>query len=90
MICKMFQVVPLCSRWTFAQNIKFYPQNVFFGARAGCGDATSLYKNLVKNTKTYLTSIGSRFRSPFFLCLIQNLKAVAMGLVAAIAFFLAK
>jgi hypothetical protein len=34
-----------------------------------------------------LTSIGSRFRSPFFLCLIQNAKAVAMGVVAAIAFF---
>jgi hypothetical protein len=34
-----------------------------------------------------LTPIGSRFRSPFFLCLIQNLKAVAMGVVAAITFF---
>jgi hypothetical protein len=34
-----------------------------------------------------LTSEGRRFRSPFFLCLIQNLKAVTMGVVASIEFF---
>jgi hypothetical protein len=34
-----------------------------------------------------LTSVGLRFRSPFFLCPIQNLKAVAMGVVTARALF---
>jgi hypothetical protein len=71
----------------FRTKYKVLPPKHVFGAQAGCGDVTSLYKNLVKNTKACLTSIGSRFRSPFFLCLIQNLKAVAMGVVAAIAFF---
>jgi hypothetical protein len=30
-LCKMFQVIPQCSRWTFAQNKKFCRQNVFWG-----------------------------------------------------------
>jgi hypothetical protein len=34
-----------------------------------------------------LTSESKRFRSPFFLCLIQILKAVAMGVVASIELF---
>jgi hypothetical protein len=34
-----------------------------------------------------LTFIGRRFRSPFFLCLTQILKAVTTGVVAAIALF---
>jgi hypothetical protein len=35
------------------KNKKFYPQNMFLvGAQAGCGDATSLCKNLVKNAIT--------------------------------------
>jgi hypothetical protein len=33
------------------KNKKFYPQTCF-GAHAGCGDVTSLCKNLVKNRKT--------------------------------------
>ena len=34
-----------------------------------------------------LTSIGLRSRSPFFLCPMQNLKAVTMGMVTARALF---
>ena len=34
-----------------------------------------------------LTSEGRRFRSPFFLCLMQDLKAVTMGVVASIEYF---
>jgi hypothetical protein len=37
----------------------------------------AIYKNLVK-TKTLAFS-GSRFRSLFFLCLMQDSKAVTMG-----------
>jgi hypothetical protein len=37
-----------------------------------------------------LTFVGRRFKSPFFLWLIQILKAVAMGVVAACGAFLAK
>jgi hypothetical protein len=33
-----------------------------------------------------LTSEGKRFMSPFFLCLMQTLKAVTMGVVASIEF----
>ena len=50
---------------------------------------TVVYKNLVKKHQN-LTSIGQRTRSPFFLCLMQNFKAVAMSMVTAIAFFWAK
>jgi hypothetical protein len=46
------QANPTCPRTTFAQNKKFCPKKRIFGARAGCGDVTSLYKNLVKNRKT--------------------------------------
>jgi hypothetical protein len=46
----------------------------------------SYTKNLVKNKKN-LTSEGRRFRSPFFLCLMHNLKAVTTGVVASIEFF---
>jgi hypothetical protein len=37
-----------------------------------------------------LTSVGRRFKSPFFLWLTQILKAVAMGVVAACGTFLAR
>jgi hypothetical protein len=30
-LCKMLPLLPECSRATFAQNKKFYPQNVFWG-----------------------------------------------------------
>jgi hypothetical protein len=49
---KMPQLLPKCPRATFAQNKKFYPQKRVFGAQVGCGDVTSLYKNLLKNRKT--------------------------------------
>jgi hypothetical protein len=42
----MLPLLPECPRATFAS-----PKRVL-GARAGCGDVTSLYKNLVKNRKT--------------------------------------
>jgi hypothetical protein len=35
----------------FRTKKKVLPPKRFFGAQAGCGDVTSLYKNLVKNTK---------------------------------------
>ena len=49
---KMPQANPSCPRTTFAKNKKVLPSKRIFGARAGCGDVTSLYKNLVKNRKT--------------------------------------
>jgi hypothetical protein len=61
----------------FRTKIKSFALKTCFEAQTGCGDVISLYKNLVKKHQN-LTSIGSRFRSPFFLCLIQNFKAVAM------------
>jgi hypothetical protein len=48
-----------------------------------------IYKNLVKKSKK-LTFSGRRFKSPFFLWLIQILEAVAMGVVAVCGTFLAR
>jgi hypothetical protein len=45
-LCKMLQLLPKCSRATFAQNKKFCPQKRIFGAWAGYGEVTFLYKNL--------------------------------------------
>jgi hypothetical protein len=36
----------------FRTKKKVLPSKRVFGARAGCDDVTSLYKNLVKNTKS--------------------------------------
>ena len=36
----------------FRTKLKVLRPKRIFGARAGCGDVTSLYKNLVKNRKT--------------------------------------
>ena len=36
----------------FRTKQKVLPTKRVFEAQAGCGDAISLYKNLVKNTKT--------------------------------------
>jgi hypothetical protein len=48
-----------------AHKIKsFPPTKRVLGAQAGCGDATSLHKNLVENKK--LTFSGRRFKRPFF------------------------
>jgi hypothetical protein len=58
------------------------------GAQAGCGDVTSLYKNLVKNRKTNF--LRQAIQEPIFLWLMQILKAVAMGVVAACGIFLAR
>jgi hypothetical protein len=86
-LCKIYQALPKYTRTTFAQNKKFYPQNVFWGrAQAGCGDVTSLYKNLVKNWKTNFPR--QAIQEPIFLWLKQILKAVAMGVVAACGIFL--
>jgi hypothetical protein len=72
----------------FRTKQKVLPPKRVLGPQAGCGDVTSLYKNLVKNRK--LTFAGRRFKSPFFLWLIQILKAVTMGVVAACGTFLAR
>jgi hypothetical protein len=41
------------SQVDFRIKYKVLPSKTCFGARAGCGDVISLYKNLVvKNTKT--------------------------------------
>jgi hypothetical protein len=85
----MLPLLPECSRTTFAQNKKFYPQKRVLGARAGCGGVTSLYKNLVKNRK--INFRRQAIQEPiFFLWLIQILKAVTMGVVAACGTFLAR
>jgi hypothetical protein len=36
----------------FRKKLKVLPSKACFGAQASCGDVTSLYKNLVKNTST--------------------------------------
>jgi hypothetical protein len=63
-----------------------YAQKTFFGPPIeALVMPFSMQKPSQKHQK--LTSPGQRFRSPFFLCLTQNLKAVAMGMVTAITFF---
>jgi hypothetical protein len=56
----------------------------------GRGDVTFLHIAHVKSTKNVgkLTCAFGRFKNPFFLWLIQVLKAVTMIMVTAIAFFL--
>ena len=86
-LCKMPQLLPNFPRATFAQN-KFFALRTCFGAQAGCGDVTSLaIQKPSQKHQSPASTIGSRFRSPLFLSLIQNLKAVAMGVVAAVTFF---
>ena len=55
----------------------------------GRGDVTFLHIAYVKSTKNVgkLTCVFGRFKNPFFLWLIQILKAVTMIMVTAIAFF---
>jgi hypothetical protein len=69
--------------FTYARS---YTQKTCFGPPRG---ALVMSFSIQKPSQKYqnLTSIGQRFRSPFFLCLIQNLKAVKMGMVTAIAIF---
>ena len=58
----------------------------------GRGDVTFLHIAYVKSTKNVgkLTCVFGRFKNPFFLWLIQILKAVAMGVVAACGIFLVR
>ena len=55
----------------------------------GRGDVTFLHIAYVKSTKNAgkLTCVFGRFKNPFFLWLIQILKAVTMIMVTAITFF---
>jgi rRNA processing protein Gar1 len=55
----------------------------------GRGDVTFLHIACVKSTKNVgkLACVFGRFKNPFFLWLIQILKAVTMIMVTAIAFF---
>jgi hypothetical protein len=55
----------------------------------GRGDVTFLHIAHVKSTENVgkLTCVFGRFKNPFFLWLIQILKAVTMIMVTAIAFF---
>jgi hypothetical protein len=55
----------------------------------GHGDVTFLHVAYVKSTKNVgkPTCVFGRFKNPFFLWLIQILKAVAMIMVTTIAFF---
>ena len=73
-------VVPKYSRATFAQNKKFYTQNVLLGLFS-C-DATSPYKKLVKKLGKR-TFPRMRSMSQFFL----QFKAEATGVVLAVSFF---
>jgi hypothetical protein len=68
-----------------SHKIKVSSPKRIFGARAGCGDVTSLYKNLVKKRKTNFRR--KAIQEPIFLWLIQVLNAVAMGVVACAALF---
>jgi hypothetical protein len=60
------------------------PSKPYFGAQTGCGDVTSLYKNLVKNRKTNFRR--QAIQEPIFpvAIIIQILKAVTMIMVTAI------
>jgi rRNA processing protein Gar1 len=57
--------------------------------RISGGDVTFLHIAYVKSTKNVgkLTCVFGRFKNPFFLWLIQILKAVTMIMVTAIVFF---
>jgi hypothetical protein len=63
----------------------FTPKNVFWGLYDATFPMQKPSQILGK-----LTFSGRRFKSPFFLWLIQILKAVAMGVVTVIAVVLAK
>jgi hypothetical protein len=68
---------------TYARS---YTQKSFFGPPSEALVApSSIQKPSQKHQN--LTSVGLRFRSSFFLCPIQNLKAVTMGMVTARALF---
>ena len=55
----------------------------------GRGDVTFLHIAYIKSTKNVgkLTCVFGRFKNPFFLWLMQILRAVAMGVVACVALF---
>jgi hypothetical protein len=73
----------------FSTNKKVLPPKRVFGARAGCGNVTSLYKNLVKNQTTNFPR--QAIQEPIFsVASVQILKAVAMGVVAACGTFLVR
>jgi hypothetical protein len=63
-------------------DFRIKPLRTCFGAHAGCGDVTSLYKILVKNQKTNFRRLV--IQEPIFLWLIQ------MGVVAACGIVLAR
>ena len=86
-LCQMPQVVPKCPSTTFAQNKKCYPQNMFLRL---C-DATSPYKNLVKNWENEVFPAfdsEANFSAPSTVQFLK-VKAGAMGMVLAVSFFLA-
>jgi hypothetical protein len=88
-LCKKYQA-PKRQQAVFAQNLKLFAQTRFGGPTLvpGCGDVTSLHKNLVKIEKTNFRRLsGWRLKSPLLLWLMHNSKAVAMGTVLVIAFF---
>jgi hypothetical protein len=60
---------------TYARS---YVQKTFFEPPVGLLRYRSLYKNLVKTQE--LSSSRLRIQESIFLCPIQNLKAVAMGM----------
>jgi hypothetical protein len=64
---------------TYARS---YTQKSFFGPPS---EALVTPPSIQKPSQKHqnLTSVGLRSRSPFFLCPIQNLKAVTMGMVTA-------
>jgi hypothetical protein len=63
-------------------HARSYTQETFFGPPSGTLVVPpSILKPSPKHQN--LTSVGERPRSPFFLCPIQNLKAVTMGTATA-------
>jgi hypothetical protein len=86
--CLFYVKYSRCFRNTPGQlsyKIKSFTLKNVFGAQAGCGDATSLYKNLVKNRKTDFRR--QAIQEPIFPVANEGLKAVAIGVVAACGIF---
>ena len=81
---------PTRSQASYPIALKFFTKTLLIGI--GSINRVRRHLPIKKPSKKHknLTSEGRRFRSPFFLCLTRNFKAVAMGVVAAIEFVFVK
>jgi hypothetical protein len=80
---------PARSQANFPIALKIFKKCFWLVLQVEC-DVTSIHKNLVKKIQKPNFREGRRFRTSFFLRLKQIVKAVFMGVVASIDFFLVK